>query len=108
MLLLKSLHKAETEKVGVKKREANASLFFLYFFLYTYLTYNYNVLMYGRYSPYGTYFLSTGKDIWDLKQTLCANGFAFKVLDLDGFTTENTGLELLNCVGRSFKGDNDS
>ena len=80
---------------------------FSFFRCLTYLL-TYNLWMYGRFSPYGTYFLSTGKDIWDLKQTLCANGFAFKVLDLDGFTTENTGLELLNCVGRSFKGDNDS
>jgi len=52
--------------------------------------------------------LLTGKDIWNLEQTLYANGLAFKLLNPHGFTTKNTGLELYSCVEGTFKGNNNS
>jgi len=35
--------------------------------------------------------LSIGKDIWNLEQTLYANGFTFELLDPHSFTAKDTG-----------------
>ncbi|HUS89201.1 MAG TPA: hypothetical protein VMW91_07530 [Desulfosporosinus sp.] len=52
--------------------------------------------------------LPTGKDIWNLEQTLYANGLAFKLLNLHGFTTKDTGLESCFFMREAFKGNNNS
>jgi len=50
--------------------------------------------------------LPTGKDIWNLDQTLYANSFSFKAMNSHGFTAKNAGLESCFLMRKAFKGNN--
>jgi len=53
-------------------------------------------------------FLSTGKHIWNLDETLYANSLSFKLLNPHRSTTKDTGLELYFLMRKAFKGNNNS
>ena len=80
-------------KVEIEEREAYASLSFI------------NTWNVPSHHPWPSLLL-TGKDVWNLEQTLSANSFTFELLNSHCFTTKNAGLVVCLFVREAGKGNN--